>query len=166
MMPAACEKEEAVLRAARLEAWSEELRRHAASCQICGSVALAVRFMRIGADDHAGDHPLPDPGRIWWQAQIRARRETAARATQPIAFVETGAWIGGIAALVSALAWSWPTVRAWIVALGSSLTGLTATGQAPAGPGLGTLLGLWSLPALITLAVYQALRVEKIGRRT
>src|SRR5882672_11096172 len=98
MMPERCDREDAVVQAVRLGEWDDDQRRHAAICETCRNVALAARFMTMEAGAVSDIHPLPEPGQIWWRAQLRAKREAAARAAQPIDFVEKGAWIGGLAA--------------------------------------------------------------------
>lgn len=80
MKPIECEFEPDVLAAV----WSEELRAHVAACAICSDVAVVA-----AAIDAARTVPvIPDSGRVWWLAQMRARREATEAAGRPITAVQ------------------------------------------------------------------------------
>jgi hypothetical protein len=59
------------------------LRTHVATCAICADVVAIA-----GAIDHAREAlrapAIPDSGRVWWLAQMRARREATQAAGRPI----------------------------------------------------------------------------------
>jgi hypothetical protein len=107
-----CEQEITVLNAATSGSWDAALRRHLDECPACAEVALVAGFMQEAEADSA-EARLPDAEFIWWKAQIRARREATARATQPIAVVEKLACTGGGLVLVAVLAFLWPSVQGW-----------------------------------------------------
>lgn len=83
-----CELESEVLAAVLQNRWPEQvdadLRAHVAACAICADVVVIA-----GAIDHAREEMraravVPDSGRVWWLAQVRARREAAQAAGRPI----------------------------------------------------------------------------------
>jgi hypothetical protein len=85
-----------------------ELRTHAAQCRICSDV-LAI----AGAFDQARDETracavIPDAGRIWMLAQIRARGEAVKAAERPISAAQLLAFACAIALLT---AWFQPAVE-------------------------------------------------------
>jgi hypothetical protein len=87
-----CEFEPEVLAAALQSRWPDrvdaQLREHAATCPICAETALVA-----GAIDQAGEESramaaLPEAGRVWWLAQLRARREALQAAARPITLIQ------------------------------------------------------------------------------
>ena len=88
MTPVDCEFEAEALAAAIQSRWpenvDEELRTHVEACPICSDVvtmALAFDEAREDSKDWAS---VPDPGRVWRSAQVRARCEAADKAMTPI----------------------------------------------------------------------------------
>lgn len=159
-----CDREDTVLRAARLDVWGDELRLHAMGCRNCTDAVLAARFMKMEAGRASpADRPLPDPGRIYWRAQLLARREAAARAARPIAFVERAAIACALVASAFALAWGLPILLGWLTTLTSAVAAGGAPAGAPPGPalGLGVVLCLGTLPVLLVLAVLNAARTSE-----
>jgi hypothetical protein len=100
---------------------NDDLRAHMADCAVCRDVALVAQMFR---DDHAslGAH-VPPSGRVWWRAEMRARREAAEKAARPMAIAEIAgaASVGG--ALVAVAALLWPAWSLWMLvfAIGSAL---------------------------------------------
>jgi hypothetical protein len=113
-----CEQEVTVLNAAASGSWDPALRRHLEECAACAEVALVAGFMQEAEADYAQAH-LPDAEFVWWKAQLKARREAAVKATQPIAVVEKLACTGGGLALVAVLAFLWPSVQGWADSIAS-----------------------------------------------
>jgi hypothetical protein len=75
-----------------------DLREHAANCSMCSeAVAIAAAFDDVRESAVA----LPDSGRVWWLAQIRARREAADTAAKPILATQiiAFAWAMGLLAV-------------------------------------------------------------------
>jgi hypothetical protein len=80
MKPIECEFEADVL----APVWSDDLRAHVQSCAVCSDVAVvaaAIDAMRIVP-------VIPDSGRVWWLARIRARREATKTAGRPITAIQ------------------------------------------------------------------------------
>jgi len=113
-----CEQESAVLEAVESGRWphgcDDELRTHVAQCAICADVVLVSRILQQEKQRAEADAPLPAAGLVWWKAQLRARREAAARAAEPIAWVERAAGLFGIVSLVALTLWRWDLVTTWI----------------------------------------------------
>ena len=80
---------------------------HLAACPSCRDQADAISWMRRLADAPEPSHPLPDPGVIWWKAQLLRRWQAERVASAPI---ERMRWIelaAGFASLAVFLAWQW-----------------------------------------------------------
>lgn len=157
MKLAHCTQEEAVVQAAHSGDWSEPLRSHAARCPICSEVALVSSFLRIEAESARAEAVLPDPGRIWWKAQLAARREAAERALRPIALMEKLAVACGALCLGIAFFWQWPRISSWT----SGWLGRVAdlwTHRMPAGSA-----AQMSLPLVATLGLFLLLPVLLFG---
>jgi len=101
-----CVRESDVARAASAGEWPEDLRAHTLECPVCRDVALVAAA--LGRDRHRlpTEPPASDAGRIWWMAQLRARRTAAERAVRPISVMTLVAIAVAAGALASAL----PTV--------------------------------------------------------
>jgi hypothetical protein len=84
MKPIECEFEADVLSAVWSAVWNDDLRAHVAICAICSDVAVVA-----AAIDAMGAIPvIPDSGRVWWLAQMRARREATRAAGRPITAIQ------------------------------------------------------------------------------
>ncbi len=159
MKPRHCEREEEILSAVRSGRRDEELRAHAGACPACADLLLVAEFM----DAHgkaAAPGPLPDPGRIWTKAQVRAKSATVERATWPIALTEQAACALGGAAGVALLIWRWPQIREWIGGL-DLLRGAFASRHAALTPEHLLLLTLLVLPAVVALSILGASHAEE-----
>jgi hypothetical protein len=86
--PVECPFEADVLEAVVESRWpgrvDAELRNHVRECAVCSDVAAVA-----GAIGQAGEREriaavVPDAGRVWWTAQLRARREAVKQAARPI----------------------------------------------------------------------------------
>lgn len=83
-----CEFEAEVLAAVVQSRWPERtdsaLRTHVAGCAICSDVLLVAAAMDESREEIRAVASVPDSGRVWWVAQMRARREAAKTAGRPI----------------------------------------------------------------------------------
>ncbi len=88
MKPVECEWEAEVLSAVLQSRWPERvddaLRAHVAACTICADVAAIAGAIDDDRETMRASAVVPDSGRVWWRAQMRARREAAATAGRPI----------------------------------------------------------------------------------
>ncbi len=87
-----CEFEAEVLAAALQSRWPDrvdaQLREHAAACPICAETALVAGAIDQAREESRVSAALPDAGRVWWLAQLRARREAIQAAERPITLVQ------------------------------------------------------------------------------
>jgi predicted anti-sigma-YlaC factor YlaD len=83
-----CAFEEEVLAAVVESRWPERvdahLREHAASCAICRDLVEVTGAIGEARDRMPAPVLIPDAGRVWWIAQLRARREAIKEASRPI----------------------------------------------------------------------------------
>ena len=85
----ACDFENAVTAAARSSRWTPELVRHRDACATCADAALVAEYLAQGIVDESVS--VPDPGLIWWRAQIRRKLEASDRALEPVRWAERAA---------------------------------------------------------------------------
>jgi len=99
-----CPHEQEVLAAVRSDSWPRMLRAHVVSCPVCSEVAFVSGLLLNEACGAEVEAPLPDPGRIWFEARTRSYRLKVARATRPITVVQwvAGACAGAVAIAVAA----------------------------------------------------------------
>ena len=159
-----CVREVELLDALQTSSWPEccssELRTHVEACSSCSTLAAIVLPL---LDEHrtavAEAHP-PSSGMVWWRAQMRARREAARAANQPM-FVVQGIAVAGLLGLVAGLmGMAWPAfgaALAWIAGIGDaiglpalSLARLEALGPSVIVPIVAVVLSL----VLVPIAVY------------
>jgi hypothetical protein len=131
MKPVECEFEADALAAALQSRWPErvndDLRAHVAGCAICSDVVAIASAMDDAREDLRTHAVVPDSGRVWWLAQIRARREAAETAGRPISAVQVvafGCAVGLLGACFGATsAWFQSALR-WIAGNISSTAAL------------------------------------------
>jgi len=128
-----CAREDELLEALQSARWPEatdaSLREHVHTCAACTDL-LAVAAPLL--DEHHAlvrEAQVPSSAIVWWRAQMRSKREAAARAAQPITFVQgiTFACIAGL--LATALGLFVPTFRgalAWVVEAAGAWSGSLA----------------------------------------
>ncbi len=108
-----CEWEAAVLETIRTAREDPAVRDHVATCEACRETAEAAAWMQQFAALPADPLRLPDPGMLWWKAQLLQRWDAQRRAAAPL---ETGQHVQvgvGLAGCVALLAWLWPRVQNW-----------------------------------------------------
>jgi hypothetical protein len=112
-----CEQEAAVLEAVESGRWPQacdpELRAHVSQCSICADVLLVAQTLQRENQWARAEVALPAAGLVWWKAQMRAKREAAERAAEPIAMVEKAAGIFGVLSLIALTIWRWDLVTEW-----------------------------------------------------
>jgi hypothetical protein len=92
MNPIDCELESEVLAAVLQNRWPERveasLRAHVAACAICADVVVVAGTLDDAREEMRARAVVPDSGRVWWLAQMRARRDAAQAAGRPITAVQ------------------------------------------------------------------------------
>ena len=123
-----CDFEAEVLAAVLESRWPEradaEMRAHVSACPICFDVALVAAAIEGAREEMRASAAIPDSGRVWWMARLRAQREAAAAAGRPITVAQVIAF-GCAAGLLGACfgatsAWFQAMLR-WVA---SSMAGL------------------------------------------
>jgi len=113
-----CSKQEEVTKAIRSQQWPEPIAAHVAECEICRDVTQAARWMQALAGSSDPDtvgptmHSLPDPGLVWWKAQLS---ETHSRTGKGRLFMETlqiGSMVIAPIGLAGWVAWNWYDIQA------------------------------------------------------
>ena len=88
MKPIECEFEAEALAAALQSRWPDRVdapfREHVQQCVICSDVVAIAGAVDQDREEMRADAMVPDSGRVWWLAQMRARREAAEAAARPI----------------------------------------------------------------------------------
>jgi hypothetical protein len=113
MKPVDCEFEVDVLAAVLQSRWPERvdayLRAHAAQCAICSDVAAIAGVFDLARQETHTSAALPDASRVWWSAQLRARREAATAAIRPIAATQiiACAWAIGLLGACAGIGFAW-----------------------------------------------------------
>ena len=120
-----CEFEAEVLTAAMESRWADDsLRAHAAECGVCSELAAIAGLMAEARDEARTHSGIPEPGRVWWRAQLRARREAAKSAGRPITAVQVIAFAcaaGLLGACFGATStWFQAVVGAFITSVGGA----------------------------------------------
>jgi hypothetical protein len=92
MNPIDCELESEVLAAVLQNRWPERveasLRAHVAACAICADVVVVAGTLDDAREEMRARAVVADSGRVWWLAQMRARRDAAQAAGRPITAVQ------------------------------------------------------------------------------
>jgi hypothetical protein len=125
-----CPFEEDVLAAVATGRWpdrvDETLRAHVGTCTICHDLVNVAQVFAETVDEPVGSaSPLPEPSRVWWTAQLRAREEAARMAARPITVTQAVAFaaiVGALGAVIGASS-SWLQTgllegEAWLAQIG------------------------------------------------
>ena len=166
MKPVECEFESEALTAALQSRWPErvdaQLRAHIEACAICSDVILVASAIDEARQDLSARVVVPDSGRVWWLAQLRARREAAKAAGRPITVAQAIAFAcatGLLGACFGAASTWFQSALAWVA---SSLPEVNIRAFLPSATALlaeHTLLALAmaAILFLIPAAVYLAM---------
>jgi len=160
MKPVDCEFEPEALAAALQSRWPErvdpDLRAHVARCTICSDVVAIARAVDDAREEMRASAVIPDSGRIWWLAQLRARREAADAAGRPITAVQVIAFacaVGLLGACFGATSTWFQAALGWMA---SSVAALPSAAALVAGHGA-LVLGVAAVLFVVPTAVYLAM---------
>jgi len=102
-----CEYEAEVLSSVVQSRWPERvdagLRAHVSGCGICSDIVAVAGWFDEARDEMRAGTVVPDAGRIWWAAQLRARREAIETAGRPITAVQAIAFACAVGLLGACL---------------------------------------------------------------
>jgi len=160
MKPVDCEFESDVLAAALQSRWPDrvdaDLRAHVARCTICSDVVAIASALDDAREEMRASAVVPDSGRVWWLAQLRARREAAEAAGRPITAVQVIAFacaVGLLGACFGATSTWFQAALEWMV---SSVAALPSAAALVAGHGA-LVLGAAAVLFVVPTAVYLAM---------
>lgn len=158
MKPVECEFEAEVLAAVIQSRWPERvdaaLREHTAGCAICSDVAAIAGAIEDSRDELRAEAVVPDSGRVWWLAQMRARREATKAAGRPI----TAAQVIAFACAMGLMGACFGATSTWFQSMLAGLHGLMPTTAAMmAGHGV-LVIAAAAVAVLVPTAVYLTLR--------
>jgi hypothetical protein len=160
MKPVDCEFESDVLAAALQSRWPErvdaDLRAHVARCTICSDVVAIASAVDDAREEMRASAVVPDSGRVWWLAQLRARREAAEAAGRPITAVQVIAFacaVGLLGACFGATSTWFQAALGWMA---SSVAALPSAAALVAGHGA-LVLGVAAVLFVVPTAVYLAM---------
>ncbi len=162
MQAVECEFESEVLAAVLQSRWPERtdagLQAHVAGCKICSDVAAVAGVIENAREDMRAEVVVPDSGRVWWLARVRARREAEKAAARPITATQliAGACAVGLlgACFGATSAWFQSALRG----VGITLAGFDWTGELMAHGAL--ILGMAAVLLLVPVAAWLAMRRE------
>lgn len=92
--------------------------KHVATCDECSVATNADAWMRSFAAIDDREHMLPNPSLVYLKAQLLQQTRTVDRATRPMSYVQTGAYVAIAACWALLLMVKWNA----IVALAQTLT--------------------------------------------
>jgi hypothetical protein len=153
-----CEFESEVLAASLQSRMPEPLRSHVAGCAICSDVAAVAAAIDEARERMHSDVVVPDSGRVWWLAQLRARREATKTAGRPITAIQVIALACAIGLLGACFGATSTWFQAGLARIEAALAGFSA-GAFLAEHGLIVLAAAFVL-LLVPGAVYLALGRE------
>jgi hypothetical protein len=103
MNPVECQFEPETLAAVLQSRWparvDDELRQHVAQCGICADVVAIAGVMDEAREESRSRAVVPDAGRVWRLAQLRAHCEAVEAAGRPITAAQTVAFACAIGLL-------------------------------------------------------------------
>jgi len=166
MKPVECEFEAEVLGTVLQSRWPDrvdaQLRAHVASCPICSEVASVAGAFDGSLEALRASAQVPDASRVWWQAQLRARREAVAAAGRPITAVQLVAFACAVGLLGACFGATSTWFQATLKRISSNTAGfdvaafLTAVSTMFVEHGA-LVIGLVAVVLLVPTAVYVAL---------
>ena len=160
MKPVDCEFEPEALAAALQSRWPErvdaDLRAHVASCTICSDVVSIAGAVDDAREEMRASAVVPDSGRVWWLAQLRARREAAEAAGRPITAVQVIAFACAVGLLGACFGATSTWFQAALGRMASSVAALPSATTLLAGHGV-LVLAVAAVLFVVPTAVYLAM---------
>jgi hypothetical protein len=127
-----CPREGELLDALQASRWPDAcdmlLRDHVRGCAACTDLLAVVAPLLDEQRALAEQAPIPSSAIVWWRAQMRSRRESAAKAGEPISLVQGIALACAAGLLMTALSIFVPTFRrslTWMLETAGSWSGVS-----------------------------------------
>jgi hypothetical protein len=95
----------------RWESASEELKQHAAGCEICRDVVAVASLLAADHDRGRYEARVPAAGQVWWRAAVRARLEAAHAAARPLTWLHGIATACALGLAVTVIGMIWPRIE-------------------------------------------------------
>jgi hypothetical protein len=159
MKPFECEFESEVLAAVLQSRWPDradsQLRAHALQCEICSDVAAVAGALDEAREETRAAVVIPDSGRVWWLARLRARREAAEAASHAL----TATQVVALTCVVGLLGACFGATSIWfqsmVRAMASGLAGVDMVALLAEHGALAAAMAivLFVLPAAVYLAI-------------
>jgi hypothetical protein len=123
---------------------------------------LAIEFVRGLAETPDAVHQLPDPGVIWWKAQLLRRWQAERAASAPIERMHWVELAAGLTSLAVFLAWQWQNLVNLVArAIPAGLAAASTAPQAVSPMALVLItLGTASIGAMVLAALHRRLGRE------
>jgi hypothetical protein len=99
-----CVRETEVVEAVTSGNWTDELRSHAATCEVCADLAEVADALHGDYAVAARDIQVPSAGLVWWRSELRARREAIKAAERPMTLVHAFGGACAVGVLIAVLA--------------------------------------------------------------
>lgn len=162
MQAVECEFEAEVLAAVLQSRWPEgteaALRAHVKGCAICSDVAAVAGAIENARENMRAAAVVPDSGRVWWTASVRARKEAVRAATRPITLAQLVAGACGVGLLGACFGATSAWFQNGLRGVGVTLAGFDWTGELMAHGVL--MLGMAAVLLLVPVAAWLATRRE------
>jgi hypothetical protein len=159
MMRANCPREGDTLKAVRGGTVEEDLRAHVAQCAVCGEIVQVSRWMLTLGESPDKTDELPDPGLLWWRAQLSEKQAKMERAQKILGWIEFVFATLLFAGLAVWTCWNWNVIQPPLTSLlagGEQQIWGTVLAVAGATPTL-SLFGVVALSAVVIGLVYPLL---------
>jgi hypothetical protein len=120
---------------------------------------LAIEFVRGLAETPDAAHQLPDPGVIWWKAQLLRRWQAERAASAPIERMHWVELAAGLTSLAVFLAWQWQNLVNLVArAIPAGLAAASTAPQAVSPMALALIvIGTASVGAMVLAALHRRL---------
>jgi hypothetical protein len=159
MKPVECPFECEVLAAVLQSRWPDrvdaDLRAHAVQCEICSDVAAVAGAIDAAHEEMRPAVVVPDSGRVWWLARLRARREAAEAASHAITATQVVALTCAVGLLGACFGATSIWFQAALRAIASGVSGVDVVALLAEHGALaaGMVVVLFVLPAAVYLAM-------------
>jgi len=121
-----CEREPDVLAATARGGVTGDLQAHVAGCETCRDALAVAGWMQQLSDTSDARPRLPDPGTLWFKAQVVRRWEAERRSTAPVESMERVELLAAFVAIVLGAIWGLPALWRSVAGAAEVNTGTVA----------------------------------------